>query len=176
MRRALLGLAAACAPLLAACSLVGGGDDGPFPTISPHSGMKGTSWRNFAFGAPSEWTTQDAGGAPGGAATDTYWNDPNGETQMSGSQLGIQGCPKPADLHSPVGQKTKDTGQTVTKVRHFHVPGAGGALRFTLTGGESGKETELDVWTPGCDERLTLHIYATGTADQIADTILVKSG
>jgi len=168
MRRALPGLAAACAPLLAACSLIGGGgDDGPFPTISPQSGMTGTSWRNFAFGAPSEWTTQDAGGAPGGAATDTYWSDANNATQMSGSQVGIQDCP------TATGQRPNGT--TLTAVHRFHVPGAGGALRLTLTGGQHGGETELVVWTPGCDEQLTLHIYAQDKADRIADTIIAKA-
>lgn len=171
MRRALPALAAACLPLLAACSLIGGGDDGPFPTISPRPGMTGTSWSNFAFGAPSEWTEDHSDST-------TYWSDASGETVMSGTPTGLAGCVTPGgpDGLGKPGTYHKGTRQTVTAVRHFHVPGAGGALRYTLTGGEHGHEVALQVWTRDCHDEMVLDIYATGDADRIADTIIAKDG
>lgn len=164
MRRALPGLLAACLlPLLAACSLVGGGDRRPDATISPPPGMKAVSLVEFAFGVPSDWT-QDV------HDTATYWKDPDGDTVMSESGGTIIKCPKPAK----VGTRDADTGQTITSVRHFHVPGAGGALRYRLTGGQGGNEVELLAWLPDCKSELDLDIYAIGDADRIADTLIAR--
>ena len=132
MRRALPALAAACLPLLAACSMIGGGDDGPNPTISPPAGMKNVTKGYFAFGVPSDWS-EDVGDVTG-------WRDPNGEITMTLSGGTITQCPTPGNSagYGAKGSRNKDTGQTVTSVRHFKVPGAAGALRYTLTGGQGG--------------------------------------
>lgn len=172
MRRALPGLAAACLPLLTACTLIGGGVDGPFPTVSPRPGMTGTSWSNFAFAAPSAWTEDHSG------SDTTYWKNGSGQTVMSGSPTSIAQCVKPGGpdgLGAP-GSYDKDTRQTVNAVRHFHVPGAGGALRYTLSGGNQGREVALQVWTRDCRDAMVLDIYATGEADRIAGTIIAEDG
>lgn len=168
MRRVLPALAAGCLPLLAACTLIGGGDDGPDPTISPPPGMKNMTWGNYAFGVPSNWTT-DYGDT-------TAWRDPSGNIVMTPSGGSITTCPAPGNSEGwgKPGSYDKDTGQTVVSVRHFHVPGAAGALRYTLTGGRSGKEVVLQTWLPGCEDDLVLEIYATGAADRIADTLIAQ--
>jgi hypothetical protein len=162
MRRTLPALAAACLPSLAACSLIAGGGDGPDPTISPPPGMKNVSWGNYAFGVPSDWTI-DYG-------DQTVWRDPNGNTVMTPSGGSIIECPKPAKP----GDRIPDSGQTYTSVRRFHVPGAAGALRSTLTGGQGGDEVELEAWLPGCKSELILDIYDTDAADRIADTLIAQ--
>lgn len=151
--------------MFAACSLIGGGgDDRPDATISPPPGMRAVSLVDFAFGVPSDWTRDVTD-------TATYWKNPGGDTEMSVPAGGsIIECPKPAK----VGTYDKDTGQTITAVRHFHVPGAGGALRYRLTGGRAGDEVELETWLPDCKSELELDIYSVGDADRIADTLIAR--
>lgn len=163
MRRSLPALASACLPLLAACAVIGGGDDTPDPTISPPPGMKNVSWGNFAFGVPRDWTV-DYGNT-------TVWRDPSGTTVMTPSGGSITECPKPAKP----GDHFPDTGQTFTSVRRIHVPGAAGALRSTLTGGRGGDEVMLEAWLPDCRDELVLDIYDTDVADRIADTLIAKA-
>jgi len=157
--------------LLAGCTP--GHVDGPFPTVSSRPGMKGTSWKNFAFAAPAEWTEEQ-----GTESGDTYWKQAGGDIAMSGSPTGITECPKPGNStgYGTAGTRLKESGQTVASVRSFHVPGAGGALRYHLTGGRLGDDVRLQVWTRDCREQAVLDIYATGEADRIADTLIVENG
>lgn len=162
MRGALPVLVIACFSLLPACSVIVGGGDRPDPTISPPPGMKNVSWGNYAFGVPSDWTLEQG--------DNTVWRDPRGNTVMTPSGGSITECPKPAKT----GDRTPGSGQTYTSVRRFHVPGAAGALRSTLTGGQGGDEVELEVWRPGCKDELILDINDTNAADRIADTLIAR--
>lgn len=171
MRRVLPALAAACFPLLAGCALLGAGQkDDPGPTISPPSGMRNQTWGDYAFAIPSAWTL-DVGDT-------TAWRDANGAVQMEVSGGSISQCPKPGNSEGwgNKGSYDKDTGQTVTSVRPFHVPGSGGALRYTLTGGQPGEQIVLQTWLPDCKDSLVLLIDDTGVADRIADTLVAKAG
>ncbi|WP_329236190.1 hypothetical protein OG417_31350 [Actinoallomurus sp. NBC_01490] len=143
-----------------------GGEDAPFPTISPPGGMKAVSWKNFAFAVPGEWREETDGN--GGH----HWRDASGETVMTAGYSTMSHCPKEADLRRSEG----DT--NVTGYAPLRVPGAAGGARivFDRPSYDVNDATNLLAWLKDCQTELAIEVYATGSVvDDIASSIVAQA-